>query len=208
MTLDDQLELRDGWWWPATDHGCWDWMHMAADLPQQVMLHATGWRGAVIAGANAGYYVPAYAARFGQVLAIEPHPVNFQALVRNCQFPNVVKVQAALGVDRQAVSMQVDHDGNCGGYYCQPGGLIPTLRLDDFAAPIDVIHLDVEGYELQALRGAADTIAAHHPVVVVETIGNESRYGQSAADVPAYLASLGYVVAERLRHDTVFRWQS
>jgi FkbM family methyltransferase len=206
MTLDDQLEQRDGLWWPAADRGCWDWMHMAAGLPDRVMRQVSQWRSVVVAGANAGFYVAAYASRFGQVLAIEPHPLNFHALVRNCQQANVVKVQAALGIDREPVSMRVDHDGNCGGYYCQPGGLIPTIRLDDFAAPVDCLHLDVEGYELQALQGAEVTVSVHRPAVVVETIGNETRYGHTAADVHAWFLAHGYAVAERLPHDTIYTW--
>jgi FkbM family methyltransferase len=206
MTLEQQLEQRDGIWWPASDRGCWDWMHMAKELPQQVMRHVSQFRSVVVAGANAGFYIDQYASRFYSVIAIEPEPLNFLALVRNCQQPNVIKLQAALGCDRECVAMDVDHAGNCGGYFCQPGGLVPTLRIDDLAGSVDCLHLDVEGYELKALQGAEQTIAAHRPAIVCENIGNESRYGHSREAVTQWLTARGYVVAERLPHDTIFTW--
>jgi FkbM family methyltransferase len=45
-------------------------------------------------------------------------------------------------------------------------------RLDDvaplFPRPLDVIKCDVEGFELEVLRGALRTLGEHHPVLVVE----------------------------------------
>jgi FkbM family methyltransferase len=41
-------------------------------------------------------------------------------------------------------------------------------RLDDLDMRPDLIKIDVEGYELKVLRGAAKTIQKHHPIMVIE----------------------------------------
>jgi hypothetical protein len=48
-------------------------------------------------------------------------------------------------------------------------GPIPTMRIDDLALPrCDLIYLDVEGEELNALKGAMETIERCKPVIVYE----------------------------------------
>lgn len=206
MSMDERLERRGEMWWPASDSGCWGWMHMAAGLPDQFMRHVGRFRTIIVAGANAGFYVGRYAERFESVIAVEPEPLNFHALVRNCQQANVVKLQAALGLERRCVSVRTDHDGNCGGFYVSGPGIVPTLRIDDFEAAVDAIHLDVEGYEAMALSGGISTIHRHRPAVIVENIGNESRYGVAGDEVWKFLEGYGYVVAEVLPHDTIYKW--
>lgn len=206
MSLQDKLEYRDGWWWPAADQGCWAWMNREPRLPERVTAHCRRFRTAIVAGANAGFYVPQYADLFESVIAVEPEPTNFLALTRNCQQEHVIKVQAVLGDSRGGVSMRTDCGANCGGYYVNHTGHIPTLTIDDFGADVDAIHLDVEGFEGIALRGAERTIDRCRPVIMVENIGNESRYGFSGEYVAEFLAARGYVVAEKLIHDTIYRW--
>ena len=206
MSLMDQLEKRGDLWWPKADHGCWEWMHADAGLPDALMAHCRRFRTVVVAGANAGFYMAAYAARFERVIAVEPEPVNFLALTLNCPQPNVIKVQAALGNVRGDVGVRTDHEGNCGGFYVTDRGLIPILRIDDFAAYVDAIHLDVEGYEAAVLTGADKTLAENHPTIMVESIGNGNRFGYSGEHVPLMLLSGGYTVAENLKHDTIYKW--
>lgn len=72
------------------------------------------------------------------------------------------------------------HNGG-GSYLTDPGANFQSLvryeevqsvRLDDILAgvtnPIGVIHFDVEGHEVLALRGALKTIKKYRPVVMVE----------------------------------------
>ena len=206
MTLESRLEKRGDLWWPAVDHGCWAWMHASAGLPERLMAHCRQFRTAIVAGANAGFYVAAYAARFERVIAVEPEPLNFLALVLNCQQANVIKLQAALGCTHGSVGVHTDHEINCGGFYVTPGGFIPRLTIDDFAAEVDAIHLDVEGYEDHVIFGASWTLRKHRPAVMVESIGNGERYGSSDDAVGRMLVERGYTTAEKLPHDTIYRW--
>jgi FkbM family methyltransferase len=62
---------------------------------------------------------------------------------------------------------------------------VEVRRLDDLELETSFVKLDVEGFELSALRGLSATLERSHPVVMVE---RSSAY----ADVHDFLASLGY----------------
>lgn len=64
---------------------------------------------------------------------------------------------------------------------------IGTLPIDSLALPrCDFMKVDVEGMELDVLRGARHTLMAHRPIVLVEII---KRNGQQAVE---YLQALDY----------------
>lgn len=58
---------------------------------------------------------------------------------------------------------------------------------------VDVIKIDVEGFEYDVLLGASKTIEKWHPVVQVEMVeGQPRRFGHSVNDVIKYFDDLGY----------------
>lgn len=64
---------------------------------------------------------------------------------------------------------------------------VRAVNLDSLAVPrLDLIKMDVEGMELEALEGGADCIARHHPILVVETIKTDRN------KLAAMLQGLGY----------------
>ena len=67
-------------------------------------------------------------------------------------------------------------------------GAVPMATIDAmlFDEPVDAIVLDVEGYELQALEGAAATIELNHPLIWFEW----ADHGEPIRD---WLAAHGYV---------------
>lgn len=53
----------------------------------------------------------------------------------------------------------------------------------------DIIKIDIEGEELNALRGAEKTLKEHHPKLILEIHSREL-----AVECPAYIKKLGYAV--------------
>ncbi len=63
----------------------------------------------------------------------------------------------------------------------------PVLSLDSLKIPATLIKIDVEGYELHVLRGAAETIRYNQPRVIIETHSDKL-----AEDCTDFLEDLGY----------------
>jgi FkbM family methyltransferase len=202
----NRIEQREGWYWPFKDRSCWPWLQNEKDNPNLVSEYCQRRRTVIQAGGNVGFYVRPYAELFDRVITFEPERLNFQCLVQNVTEPNVIKVQACLGYQRDAVGMVVSRK-NIGAYHVsEKPGLIPTLLIDDFnVQDCDLIHLDIEGFELNALRGAVETIRRCRPVIALEWMNHGEKYGAPDSAIEEFLLELGYVTAGNVYHDRVFR---
>ena len=67
----------------------------------------------------------------------------------------------------------------------------------DPVPPPDAIKVDVEGHEAAVLRGAAATLGAHRPLLVVEVHeAEDAAVASDSADLREWLAARGYAVEE------------
>lgn len=150
----------------------------------------------VTAGANCGMYVRHYAKRFAVVYAFEPDPLNFHCMVNNAQFDNVIKIQAALGASNGFVVVNRLSMQNVGMHTVRQmkHAAVPMMRLDQFNFHhLDLLQLDVEGYEKDVLLGALETIKRLRPVVIIErNVGGD------------LLEDLGYHLAEQSKMDYIW----
>jgi len=159
-------------WLGAKD--TWDLFHLRQYVvPGGVVLDV---------GSNFGYYAVNLAAamnRVGQVHALEPDPDNFEHLRRHIAWNGLDDVVQAfcLGVsDHPETVAMKRHPGNSGHTAIAPAGEIDGVTLTTLDAyceraalnRLDVVVIDVEGYEERVLRGAEQTIARFKPIVFVE----------------------------------------
>ena len=187
------------WLWPVNDRGAWDWMCMEPHLPSEVVRHVKERSGCIIAGAHAGFYTKQYAHEFNKVLAFEPHPTNFACLVDNVEEDNVTKLQLILSDKAQFYGLKSDDPQNSGGYYVVEGYNYLATTIDSICSShIGLIHLDVEGHELEVLIGGSETIDRFSPTIVLEN--TYAKYPLAER----FLLDMGYRVAERLRFDSIF----
>lgn len=178
----------------------------------QVLPLVPGRKACVQAGGNLGIFAK-YLARFFQtVFTFEPDPGLFRRLNMNVAEANVVRIQAALGEAPGLIGMECRRRNPKPGAITHEGlthvagdGVIPRMRLDDFSFPtVDLLYLDLEGYELYALRGAAETIARCRPVIAVEINQNIEFYGFAKDDVRALLRAYDYRAVVRVQSDEFF----
>jgi FkbM family methyltransferase len=156
------------------------------------------------AGGNVGYFTKKYADIFQFVYTFEPIPVLFHCINRNIQKDNVFKFQACLGEKHGCVSLGRKVDNNAGSLNVIGVGMTPTMRIDDLALPgCDLIQLDLEGYELFALKGGLDTINKYKPIIVIEVCWG-GRYGITPEMTDAWFNSIGYKCTRVMNQNSVY----
>jgi Flp pilus assembly protein TadD len=128
---------------------------------------------------------------------------------RNVTSDRLQVIPIALGNEHGAVSFDYDesHTGATHVNRQQPG-LIPIGKLDDFKlACVGYVKIDTEGFELNVLEGARETLLASKPIIIVEDKFHGVRhYGQKPYASIEFLESLGAAVLDRVVDDFIVGW--
>jgi len=155
----------------------------------------------------------------GLVLAFEPNPIAYRWLISNIKLNNVTNVKAlpyALGdeITRrklyiagrniEASSLIMDHVVNnpAGRYSIAGEFMVPIITLDyiidksievidNSISHIDLVKIDVEGYEMKVLRGAKNTLQKG----LIDKFVIEVHIDQvNAKELVKYLMDNGYIL--------------
>jgi FkbM family methyltransferase len=200
------IEVDNKWFWRNDDTNFKSFKVFSSEteLLEKVKPFLKNNKVVVQAGGNLGMQVVKFAEFFETVYTFEPDPINFYCLVNNLPYDNVIKFQCCLGEDHKMVSMNSLQDEIGGFYVNENKGNIPTLRIDDLnLSGCDFIQLDVEGYQLFALRGAINTIQRFKPVISIELDWIE-RYNFSHRDIINLLINLGYEKVDSYTSDHIY----
>lgn len=156
-------------------------------LTERFVQHLRPGMFVIDAGANFGHFGLAAAqvvGPTGRVLAFEPHGPTFAMLERNIAlngFDHMSPVRAALSdVDGQTIL--IADSANPGGHSLDAANVgtvagesaVPVHSLDRYLADhaegrrLDLLKIDVQGFEAHLLSGAAQTLARDKPVVFCE----------------------------------------
>ena len=210
-------KIDDKWWWPKddgiskkdgteSDQSCWNYMQSQPDLPLLVSKHVENKNVVVQAGGNCGFYVKQYAELFQTVYTFEPDPVNFYCLNLNVTEENVFKYQACLGESHCTVGLD-NFMSDVGATHVKGEGRVPVLLIDDLnLTSCDLIHLDIEGFEIFALRGARKTIETFKPVICFEHHDSWSaRYEYGLNELENEIFRFGYKFIGRAHNDKIYK---
>ncbi|MFZ1808151.1 MAG: FkbM family methyltransferase [Cyclobacteriaceae bacterium] len=159
-------------------------------------------------GTNIGWVAHNLAriSKTGKVFGFEPDPMNYDRCAENCvlnSLENLVIFPWGLGSANATIGMEIRTPSNFGGNRIAPSGAknsrgVLIKRLDDVASiqelsKIDLIKIDVEGYELKVLQGAEKTLIKHRPVLFIEIDDNNLKdQNDSATALIQTLVNLGY----------------
>lgn len=196
----------NGFLWPSKDTECRKVVFSETAKIDKALKHTDKRNVCVQAGGNCGVFPKHLAPLFTTVYTFEPHPDNFHCLAHNVPESNVIKMQAALGERHAMIHLELSEheETNYGAFYMRDGGSIPVLLVDDLDLDAcDLLVLDVEGAEAQALRGAAHTIRRFHPVLLLEEKGLSSKFGEWTGTVEDWCSHQGYKVVERMPRDII-----
>lgn len=180
----EYLPNNQKWLWPKEDIRCWRYYTeiekrtyakkniKAYHLPDEICSLILNKNLVIQAGGNSGLYPYIFAKYFDRVITFEPDHRWFSCLSYNTKnINNIFKFQSALGKDFESVSLEtpiVDNEINLGGIYTKKNGDIPKIKIDSLGLSPDLIQLDIEGGEIDALLGALETINRYKPMIVIE----------------------------------------
>jgi len=178
-----QGELRGTKWVVGSSvFGCWLGSY---EIDKQLALSKHLRRGGVFydIGANVGFYSLLAARKLGprgRVYAFEPLPANLRLLHRHLDLnrtANVI-VHASAIAEQSGTAQFVVDDSSAQGSLGEHGELsVDVTSIDALLAdglpPPDVIKMDIEGAEVDALRGAGQCLQQHRPLLFVATHGED-----------------------------------
>lgn len=158
-------------------------------------------------GANLGYYTLIASKSARMVIAYEPEKENLRFLKRTIalnQLTNVRVIEKGLGALPGNLVLTLDPD-NKGKHTLLSGvtgdqAMIPITTLDaslcaEHFTQVDLIKMDIEGWEAHALRGMRETLERMHPIIFFEYAPARIRAsGESGVLMLETLRNFGYTL--------------
>jgi FkbM family methyltransferase len=173
---------------------------------------------AIDVGANIGLHSLAMSKNSPSIVhAFEPQPQTFNLLKMNCsKNPRIQLHNVCLSdMSKQLSMVDVSNLENPGGAHVesetQEEEKVNCITLDSLNfINVSFIKIDVEGHEIEVIKGALGTITREKPVMIVEIIGGmdvDNASSEIANDIKNrvdFIKSLGYKVTRVSIHDYLF----
>lgn len=198
MIFDERYEM----WWPEFETGqpvVRDYIIRRVTDVNVAVKHVRTHGIAVQAGGHVGFFPRQLAKHFSVVFTFEAIPAMAECLRLNMtSYPNVLVTNAALGAAAGTAKFAARRSGRSRAD--EAGELeVTQVTIDSLNLPrCDLIYLDIEGGELAALAGAAETIAKFRPVIVLEVLKGQLE------STMEWVNANKYNVSEHIHNDRIF----
>jgi FkbM family methyltransferase len=179
-------------------------------------------RTALDIGAHVGLWSMCLADHFNQLHAFEPMPDHIKCYRKNMAFylegmRHVQLYEVALGneVGEGKMDVTLDNTGNAHivgysrmGVNGQGAVSVDLRRLDDYTfEDVTFIKIDVEGFELEVVKGGEALIKSQKPVMVIEQKpGMGQRYGYGEREAVDLVITWGAKIAWERSGDFCLTW--
>jgi FkbM family methyltransferase len=139
----------------------------------------------------------------GEVHAFEPFSKNHARLMEHISMNNIKNIipnNLGMSDKSETVAMSSPNEENSGMTRVDPDadGDLPLTTIDDYCKragiqKLDLIKMDIEGYEAKALHGGKEVLKNLKPTLFIELDdSNLRKYGDSAKDLVLFLEENGY----------------
>ena len=134
----------------------------------------------------------------------EPDKTHFICLQKNlAPFNNVSLYNHAIGNEEGFVKL-TEETATQNTRVIQEKGDIKICTLDSLNLNnVDLIKIDVEGYEMEVLKGAIETIK-NVQFIMIELNNNAKRYDSSNREIEKFLPTLGFEILIKIWPDVVY----
>ncbi|MDQ5962828.1 MAG: hypothetical protein QG653_635 [Patescibacteria group bacterium] len=136
--------------------------------------------------------------KVGRVVSIEPHPRTFSYLEKNIKentCHNVLLINKAIGDKEERIAI-TDFYASDLNYLTEDGETTVQMTtldvLSSNVSKIDLLKLDVEGHELQALAGGEKTLLKTNAIYFESAEGSFKRYNYTLKDIIVHLKRRGF----------------
>lgn len=126
---------------------------------------------------------------YKKIYAFEPDSKNYEHCAGQCRLENIRNVELYnKGLWSCETELSFQETGNSCARVGEGAVVIRTASIDAVTEgePVSFIKLDIEGAELEALRGAERTIRKHHPRLAICIYHKP----EDIIEIPAYILSL------------------
>ena len=203
------IEKVNGFWVPSNDVHIEDWKSGKPFTQNKCLLlfldycklENKKFNHILDIGAWVGTWSMAMNQYCGRVIAFEPDSLHYECLVKNTS-DDIETHQLAIGAEQKMISLSQDdftQSRRVVGEGSIPMITVDSLGLDD----VDMIKIDVEGYEMEVLKGATKTLESVQ-YLMIELNNNTKKYGSNNIEIEKHIRSLGYEVLMDHWPDKVF----
>jgi FkbM family methyltransferase len=162
--------MHNGWYVPDDDNKTNP--SYEGKFRNQILEHLPNKRTFVDVGANVGIWSYPLIGKFDRIIGYEPSKQNIECLKANVGDAVDIRTKAVANFEGEADFHQAGK--NCGdGKLCRPGVgssyQVPVVTLDnENLTDVDLIKIDVQGWELEVLQGGLKILNQQRPWVAFE----------------------------------------
>ena len=203
------IEKINGFWVPSNDIHIDKWKAGDPFTQNKCLLKFIQWcksqnkkfRTVLDIGAWCGTWAKQMEPFAKKIVAFEPDKVHFECLEKNCTINCTPRLEA-VGSKMQNVSLSEDDFTQAKRVVGDGDVRMTTIDSLEYT-DIDLIKIDVEGYEMEVLKGAEKTLE-QVSYIMIELNNNTKKYGSSNLDVERHLKTKGFKLLLEHWPDKVF----
>lgn len=206
-----KIEKVNGIWVPSNDIHIEQWKSGQPFTQNKCLNSFISWcqsqnkkfRTALDIGAWCGTWSVAMSTYCKNIHAFEPDSTHFECLSRNVgPYVHIDPKMIALGDNNDTVALTNDNFTQARRIHGKGDIQLHTIDSFDFKN-VDLIKIDVEGYEMRVLKGAEKTLKTCQ-FLMIELNNNSKKYQSSNIEIEQYLSQIGFRTLIDIWPDKVF----